>query len=620
MKFKKKLKSVSLAALGAALVLVIGACSMENPVLTENANIETSTNLLAPYVSSEENVASESHAIMPLAYTSSAARASFVTLNSAPVRPTNPPISDDRAVEIARDYVGILPGEPGGRQNFSMSYENGRWAWRFWLSGSRGGLFHIDVETGEVLLFDPDATITLRGSMFDAIRAGSAVRAANKEHTPLIGEDFSFERASITTHRDGQQDIINIDIPRIYPSGSIEPTNHALFLDSVTASPGDTITFDIVTETDKTVFLGLTSDRTFSDPMFITGAPGGRSGSFTVEGEAQRHYLFVFTTFDLADEATYTYVRGTVTIERAANREHIPLIGEDFSFEIPHIAAGEVVLIGRVTLSPDNPLTVVVSAEDISGHGFFMALNNSPDIQRAAGIMWSQLRGNRMSATMLSDGYYSFTLTSNEERIAYLYIGSGLGGITASGGFSFGEGSSWARNGNIANIIGRVYGVAAEVVSGGAQTEAENTIPIITGNFEVDIPLIRAGEIVLIGRLGLEPGQTFEVELDFSRRGLAVIGISNTPYAVENGYWSGSITGIDNSSTITLTYTGEGFRYLYVGCMEYFFSSGRNTADLVDVSLRLTLLPTQTQPTQTLSPASRNTQIGGMAATITEGH
>ena len=102
---------------------------------------------------------------------------STVYPSATSARPINPPISDDRAVEIARDYVGLSPGEPGGRINFTMSYEYEIWVWRFWLSGNNGGLFHIDVETGEVLLFDPDAPVTF-GSV---IRIGEGVNERSND-------------------------------------------------------------------------------------------------------------------------------------------------------------------------------------------------------------------------------------------------------------------------------------------------------------------------------------------------------------------------------------------------------------------------------------------------------
>ena len=95
-------------------------------------------------------------------------------------RPTNPAISDDRAVEIARDYIGLSPDEPGGRINFTMSYRYGHWVWRFWLSGNNGGLFHIDVETGEVLLFKPDAPIVLDKGSAIVIDEGASEDRSNE--------------------------------------------------------------------------------------------------------------------------------------------------------------------------------------------------------------------------------------------------------------------------------------------------------------------------------------------------------------------------------------------------------------------------------------------------------
>jgi len=97
-------------------------------------------------------------------------------------------------------------------------------------------------------------------------------------------------------------------------------------------------------------------------------------------------------------------------------------INSDFSFEIPVVAAGEVALIGRVFLSYDNPITVVVS-DYTSEYGFFLALNDSSTIQTINGTRW-----NRFTACQsVNNG--RFTFTSDHERVAYLYIGNGRGTI-----------------------------------------------------------------------------------------------------------------------------------------------------------------------------------------------
>jgi uncharacterized protein YxeA len=134
--------------------------------------------------------------------------------------------------------------------------------------------------------------------------------------------------------------------------------------------------------------------------------------------------------------------------------QEIPLINEDFAFEIPHIESGEVVLIGRVVICPDNPFTLIVSAdEDNSDYGFFLALNDSPSIQTVINTTWYSLRGNEK----MIDSHFNFT--SDSERTAYLYISGGLGSLTGNT-ITIGKGSI-IGSGILTNVTGRIL-VASE--------------------------------------------------------------------------------------------------------------------------------------------------------------
>jgi len=132
----------------------------------------------------------------------------------------------------------------------------------------------------------------------------------------------------------------------------------------------------------------------------------------------------------------------------------IPTINEDFFFEIPYIPAGEVFLIGRISLSPDNSIAVNASAEYRNDAGFFIALSDSPNIQTVTGTMWEQFWGSKM----ITSDYFNFT--SDSERTVYLYIGGGFGG-TLAGSLFISDGNRFFQNeikyGNLSNVIGKVF-------------------------------------------------------------------------------------------------------------------------------------------------------------------
>ena len=287
----------------------------------------------------------------------------------------------------------------------------------------------------------------------------------------------------------GSRTTIEIDIPKLEHWGGI------VLEESIKIHIDDIITYDLTFDGGGRLHPHFSLDLLRSVVFGVTelGAaiPNRLYYSHVFATVGQMPYTSFHLLLTSVGDGAVENIRGTITIERANDGECIPIVDEDLTFEIPHIAAGEVALIGRVSFGPDNPLTLIVSAEDISGHGFFVALNDSPDIQIGAGTTWQYLRGNRTVTSADEALNVHFRFTSDIERTYYLYIGIGLDSIAATGfggGFTFGEGTRWARNGNIVNVIGRIYGGVAELVSDGVQTRPDRpTNPPISDNRAVEI-------------------------------------------------------------------------------------------------------------------------------------
>jgi len=75
-----------------------------------------------------------------------------------PGGPVNPPISAQRAVEIARDHL-VSTGVTNARFDYVyMDIERGRWVWSVEFNGARGREyeFYIDVSTGHIVKFEID--------------------------------------------------------------------------------------------------------------------------------------------------------------------------------------------------------------------------------------------------------------------------------------------------------------------------------------------------------------------------------------------------------------------------------------------------------------------------------
>jgi len=116
-----------------------------------------------------------------------------------------------------------------------------------------------------------------------------------------------------------------------------------------------------------------------------------------------------------------------------------------------------------------------------------------------------------------------------------------------------------------------------------------NEIPVISGDFEVSIPFIAAGEEVLIGRLNLEQGQVYEASILAAEGNSVFVGVRNVIIQESGGMvaWRPfSSNGNLGSHTTVITHLGEPYVYFFAGSTPF----GINTSDLTDVTVRLTML------------------------------
>ena len=123
------------------------------------------------------------------------------------------------------------------------------------------------------------------------------------------------------------------------------------------------------------------------------------------------------------------------------------------------------------------------------------------------------------------------------------------------------------------------------------QQTTGNLINEISGDFELHIPFIAAGESILVGRLNLPQGQMFGVSIDAATGGIGTFtGVRsdasmpdfNDPWRF-NGPWRGfSMRTREESNSTTFVFEDNDFVYLHAG------STG--SMDLTDVTIRITML------------------------------
>ncbi|MCL2577281.1 MAG: PepSY domain-containing protein [Defluviitaleaceae bacterium] len=75
-----------------------------------------------------------------------------------PPRPVNPPISQERAIEIAFAHATAYVGEEGRLDGASLDWEKSQWVWEVEIdfSNRRELEVYIDINTGEVLWVEWD--------------------------------------------------------------------------------------------------------------------------------------------------------------------------------------------------------------------------------------------------------------------------------------------------------------------------------------------------------------------------------------------------------------------------------------------------------------------------------
>ena len=106
----------------------------------------------------------------------------------------------------------------------------------------------------------------------------------------------------------------------------------------------------------------------------------------------------------------------------------------------------------------------------------------------------------------------------------------------------------------------------------------------ISGDFEITIPFIAPGEVILLGILDFEPGDVYRLSINaVEGRGLFA-GVTNTPNVINvtefRGVWRPFVAGSGSSSMVT--HYGHGYRYLFVGSSAR-ADSQETGVELVDV-------------------------------------
>ena len=86
---------------------------------------------------------------------------------------------------------------------------------------------------------------------------------------------------------------------------------------------------------------------------------------------------------------------------------------------------------------------------------------------------------------------------------------------------------------------------------------------IISGDFEITIPSLAPGEMILLGILDIVPGETYRLAAS-SASGRMFVGVTNTPNPSGPGIgsWRPFVSG---GSSIIVTHHGQGYRYLFAG-------------------------------------------------------
>jgi len=99
----------------------------------------------------------------------------------------------------------------------------------------------------------------------------------------------------------------------------------------------------------------------------------------------------------------------------------------------------------------------------------------------------------------------------------------------------------------------------------------EDTPDIISGDFEITIPLIAQDEIILLGILDLEPGDTYRLVVN-AEEGRVFAGVTNNPNATGAGAGAGAGVGtwrplVSGGSSVIVTHYGHEYRYLFIGSL-----------------------------------------------------
>jgi len=156
----------------------------------------------------------------------------------------------------------------------------------------------------------------------------------------------------VTSHHQGLRQTIRINMPEIYTSNEMMGAPIFLSVDIPPIRAGDTVTIETSTESHVTAFVGFSQERGINiegQTIFIAGAPGGRSDTFTITGDVEYQYMFVAMHYSGA-ESISTYLTGTVIIER----QSLPPVPETTTTEAITFSEALQILANYLDIAPYN--------------------------------------------------------------------------------------------------------------------------------------------------------------------------------------------------------------------------------------------------------------------------
>jgi len=263
-------------------------------------------------------------------------------------------------------------------------------------------------------------------------------------------------------------------------------------------------------------------------------------------------------------------------------------IGSSYSlFHIPHIPAGERVLVGRIDgIEPGQ--RIELRADAMEGEGIFVGLSADPELCRYG---WGNGSWRLFASHPSGSAYILGPSMDSHSHYVYFYVGSwsaeiSLYDVTASVSISPLTESLEEFMASLLEQTRASWRVSPPS-HGGIEREAIDTGSniddgLIRFNYNFHIPHIPAGERVLMGQIDdFGQGQLIEMTAEALEGSGIFIGLSADPdlcrYGWGNGRWRPFANDSWSSSVSVSGITHTDFVYLYVG-------SWSTEIDLYDVT------------------------------------